>query len=89
MAHIEDDFAAYTTIGDRVAPPSSSAVKQSSSTPQGPKFGVPAKLEVSHLIHSYTLYAPLNTSHRAVRAESDVSLPTSFSSFLENSHSLY
>ncbi|GAA5827973.1 hypothetical protein JCM5353_002854 [Sporobolomyces roseus] len=45
MAHIEDDFAAYTTIGDRVAPPSSSAVKQSSSAPQGPKFGVPAKLE--------------------------------------------
>lgn len=61
MAHIEDDFAAYTTIGDRVAPPSSSAVKQSSSAPQGPKFGVPAKLEVSHSIHSFTLYTGLNT----------------------------
>lgn len=89
MAHIEDDFAAYTTIGDRVAPPSSSAVKQSSSTPQGPKFGVPAKLEVSHLIYSYTLCAPLNTSQDLTRAEADVPLPTSFSSFSENSLSLY
>ncbi|GAA6061965.1 hypothetical protein JCM10212_005209 [Sporobolomyces blumeae] len=45
MAHIEDDFAAYTTIGDRVDPASSVPTVKSSSAPQGPKFGVPAKLE--------------------------------------------
>ncbi|GAA5850241.1 hypothetical protein JCM3766R1_001370 [Sporobolomyces carnicolor] len=51
MAHIEDDFAAYTTIGDRVAPPSGSSSSASAATtatrpaPAGPKFGVPAKLE--------------------------------------------
>ncbi|GAA6011125.1 hypothetical protein JCM11491_006735 [Sporobolomyces phaffii] len=45
MAHIEDDFAAYTTIGDRVAAPASATPKPASSAPQGPKFGVPSKLE--------------------------------------------
>ncbi|GAA5967038.1 hypothetical protein JCM3765_003686 [Sporobolomyces pararoseus] len=45
MAQIEDDFAAYTTIGDRVtSAPSTSTPKPTSST-QGPKFGVPSKLE--------------------------------------------
>lgn len=56
MAHIEDDFAAYTTLGDRVAPPSGSSSSASAATtatrpaPAGPKFGVPAKLEVSQCL---------------------------------------
>ncbi|GAA5946948.1 hypothetical protein JCM10213_002909 [Rhodosporidiobolus nylandii] len=43
MAAIQDDFAAYTTIGERVAPP----VEQKSRKPQGtgPAFGVNSKLE--------------------------------------------
>ncbi|GAA5940622.1 PCI domain-containing protein [Sporobolomyces koalae] len=46
MAHIEDDFAAYTTIGDRVEPSAASSTRRAaSSAPQGPKFGVASKLE--------------------------------------------
>ncbi|GAA5901125.1 hypothetical protein JCM5296_006278 [Sporobolomyces johnsonii] len=50
MAHFEDDFAAYTTIGDRVVPAAPTS-KPAQAAPQGPKFGVPAKLE------PYTLLA--------------------------------
>ncbi|GAA5976108.1 hypothetical protein JCM21900_006779 [Sporobolomyces salmonicolor] len=50
MAHLEDDFAAYTTIGDRVVP-AAPTKRPAQAGPQGPKFGVPAKLE------PYTLLA--------------------------------
>jgi len=46
MAHIEDDFAAYTTLGDRVVPQTAPSLKKPASS-QGPKFGVPTKLEVN------------------------------------------
>lgn len=45
MAHIEDDFAAYTTIGDRVAPPAEQR-KPVHASSVGPSFTVPPKLEV-------------------------------------------
>ncbi|ORY89057.1 hypothetical protein BCR35DRAFT_276155, partial [Leucosporidium creatinivorum] len=44
MSHMEDDFAATTTIGDRVAPPTP-APRKSTTGPRGPVFGVPPKLE--------------------------------------------
>jgi hypothetical protein len=46
MAHIQDDFAAYTTIGERVAPPTEQR-KPVHASSAGPSFTVPPKLEVS------------------------------------------
>ncbi|BGP02218.1 PCI domain-containing protein [Rhodotorula toruloides] len=44
MAHIQDDFAAYTTIGERVAPPTEQR-KPVHASSAGPSFTVPPKLE--------------------------------------------
>lgn len=45
MTNMVDDFAATTTIGERVAP--TGDVKKPKATTTGPSFGVPSKLEVS------------------------------------------
>lgn len=46
MAAIEDDFAAYTTIGERVAVPSELR-KPAQSRTAGPSFALDPHLEVS------------------------------------------
>lgn len=54
MSKMEEDFAATTTIGERVAPAAPTARKTTQGT-QGPSFGVPAKLEVRCSLLSLTL----------------------------------
>ncbi|BGP26617.1 COP9 signalosome complex subunit 7 [Rhodotorula toruloides] len=44
MAHLQDDFVAYTTIGERVAPPTEQR-KPVHASSAGPSFTVPPKLE--------------------------------------------
>ncbi|SCZ89018.1 BZ3500_MvSof-1268-A1-R1_Chr1-1g00897 [Microbotryum saponariae] len=45
MASMVDDFAATTTIGERVAAPTQHAVRVANTGPQAPLFGVSPKLE--------------------------------------------
>ncbi|KDE04363.1 hypothetical protein MVLG_05242 [Microbotryum lychnidis-dioicae p1A1 Lamole] len=45
MASMVDDFAATTTIGERVAAPTQHAVRVANTGPRAPVFGVPPKLE--------------------------------------------
>lgn len=44
---MEEDFAATTTIGERVVPAVAVRERKTTTGAQGPSFGVPAKLEVS------------------------------------------
>ncbi|SCV71647.1 BQ2448_3235 [Microbotryum intermedium] len=46
MASMVDDFAATTTIGERIAAPTQHAVRAPKTGSQGPIFGVPPKLEI-------------------------------------------
>ncbi|SGY62907.1 BQ5605_C007g04752 [Microbotryum silenes-dioicae] len=52
MASMVDDFAATTTIGERVAAPTQHAVRVANTGPRAPVFGVPPKLETAHTTRS-------------------------------------